>query len=391
MPLSLVQRCNPVLALYLALAMGAAWSLPFLRLAPNRLLTGEAIYLRDVLLPHGGQGGAAWLLVLAALLCVAIGLPKNRAFQAGVMVAMACSLAGAWLLAGHFASSVTPADNVYARTTLGSGFWTLCALAWMAALDAIHRLQLSTLHRLLLQGALWLPLLLSLHAGQHLSIAKEYANHRDVLLPALLRHLQIVLLAVVPALGLGLLLAWRMTKMPKLRNAVFPVLNLIQTMPSIAVFGLLMGPLAWLALQWPSLGRAGISGVGMAPAVLALLMYALLPIVRSALAGLEQVSQDTVHAARAMGMSQRQVFLQVELPLAWPVLLIGLRTALVQTIGLAAVSALVGAGGLGQIMFDGLYSAANELVMLGVIPIVLLATLADTLFKVLGALTRTEK
>jgi osmoprotectant transport system permease protein len=79
------------------------------------------------------------------------------------------------------------------------------------------------------------------------------------------------------------------------------------------------------------------------------------------------------------------------LPLAWPVLLIGLRTALVQTIGLAAVSALVGAGGLGQIMFDGLYSAANELVMLGVIPIVLLAMLADTLFKVLGALTRTEK
>jgi osmoprotectant transport system permease protein len=71
------------------------------------------------------------------------------------------------------------------------------------------------------------------------------------------------------------------------------------------------------------------------------------------------------------------------------VLLIGLRTALVQTIGLAAVSALVGAGGLGQIMFDGLYSAANELVMLGVIPIVLLATLADTLFKVLGALMRT--
>lgn len=391
MPLSLVQRCNPVLALGVALALGAAWNLPFLRLAPNRLLTGEAVYLRDVLLPHGGQVGVAWLLVLAVLLCVAIGLPKNRAFHAGVMVAMACSLAGAWSLAGHFASSATPAEEVYARTSLGSGFWTLCALAWMAALDAIHRLHLSTLHRLLLQGVWWLPLLLLLHEGQHLSIAKEYANHRDVLLPAVWRHLQIVLLAVVPALGLGLLLAWRMTKVPQLRSAVFPVLNVIQTIPSIAVFGLLMGPLAWLAIQWPSLGSAGISGVGMAPAVLALLAYALLPIVRSALAGLEQVPPDTVDAARAMGMSDRQVLLQVELPLAGPVLLIGLRTALVQTIGLAAISALVGAGGLGQIMFDGLFSAANELVVLGVIPIVILATLADTLFKVLGVLTRTEK
>jgi osmoprotectant transport system permease protein len=390
MPLSVLQRCNPVLALYVALAMAAAWGLPFLRLAPNRLLTGEAVYVGDVLLAHGGQGGAASLCVLAAL-CVAMGWPRNRVIQTGVVLAMALSLAGAWSLAGHFASSATPADNVYARTTLGSGFWTLCALAWLAALDAIHRLQLSTLQRLLLLCALWLPLLLSLNEGQHLSIAKEYANHRDVLLPALLRHLHIVFLAVVPALGLGLLLAWRMTRVPPWRTAVFTVLNLIQTIPSIAVFGLLMGPLAWLALQWPSLGHAGISGVGMAPAVLALLMYALLPIARSALAGLEQVPPDTVHAARAMGMTQRQVFLQVELPLAWPVLLIGLRTALVQTIGLAAVSALVGAGGLGQIMFDGLYSAANELVMLGVIPIVLLAMLADTLFKVLGALTRTEK
>jgi osmoprotectant transport system permease protein len=89
-----------------------------------------------------------------------------------------------------------------------------------------------------------------------------------------------------------------------------------------------------------------------------------------------------------MGMSPRQVLWQVELPLALPVLLIGLRTAVVQTTGLAAVSALVGAGGLGQIMFDGLFSAANELVILGVVPIVLLAMLADTFFKVMEALMK---
>jgi osmoprotectant transport system permease protein len=198
--------------------------------------------------------------------------------------------------------------------------------------------------------------------------------------------LEIVFLAVAPALIIGVPLAWRMTRARRLRETLFPVLNVIQTIPSIALFGLLMAPLAWLATQAPALGRLGISGVGLAPAVLALLLYALLPIVRSTMAGLEQVPAATVTAARAMGMMPLQVLWQVELPLALPALLIGLRTAVVQTTGLAAVAALVGAGGLGSIMFDGLFSAANELVMLGVIPIVLLAVLADSFFKMLGTL-----
>jgi len=86
-----------------------------------------------------------------------------------------------------------------------------------------------------------------------------------------------------------------------------------------------------------------------------------------------------------MGMSGWQILWRVELPLAWPVLLPGLRTAVTQTIGLAAVTALVGAGGLGALMFDGLFSAANDLVLLGVLPIVLMAVLADALFKGLSA------
>ena len=376
-------RWNPVLALCVALALGAAWALPFVRIAPNRLLSGEPVYLADVLQAPGGWLGAALLL---AWLCLAIAQPHKRFTQASVALVMAMSLAGLWLLAGHHASTASQGDNPLTRTALGAGFWTLAALAWLAALDAVTRLQLATLPRLVMQGALFVPLLLSLGAGQDLSIAKEYANHSDVFGPAILRHLQIVLLAIAPAVAIGVPLAWRMSRARRLRETLFPVLNVIQTIPSIALFGLLMAPLAWLAAQAPALGRLGISGVGLAPAVLALLLYALLPIVRSALAGLEQVPVATVTAARAMGMTPRQVLWHVELPLALPVLLIGLRTAVVQTTGLAAVTALVGAGGLGSIMFDGLFSAANELVMLGVIPIVLLAVLADSFFKMLGTL-----
>lgn len=389
MGLSLVHRCNPVLALYLLLALGAAYGLPFVRVAPNRLVSGEPVFLSDALLHLNGQLIVPLLLALFTLLSVAVLQPRKRITQVLVFLAMAAALACLWLLAGHIANNANNAietQNSFARTALGAGFWALGALAWLIGIDAAARLQLATLERLLLQIALLLPLLLSLNQGLNLSIAQEYANHSDVFGPAILRHLQIVMLAVAPALVIGLLLAWRMSKNRELRQAIFPVLNVLQTIPSIALFGLLMAPLAWIALQWPALSRAGIGGVGIAPAVLALLMYALLPIARSALAGLEQVPAEAVYAARAMSMSSRQILWEVELPLALPALLIGLRTAVVQTTGLAAVCALVGAGGLGQIMFDGLFSAANELVILGVIPIVLLAMLADTAFKLLGSL-----
>lgn len=383
------QRWNPVLALYVAVALGASMGLPFVRVAPNRLLSGDPIFLGDVLQRQGSPLVVALVLAVFTLLVLAIGQPQRRFTQALVSVAMAASLAGLWLLASHVSSSVSPVDRPLQRTALGAGFWTLAALAWLTALDAVARLNLATLPRLLVHIAGCLPLLLSLSEGQNLSLAKEYANHSDVVGPAVVRHLQIVLLAVVPAVVIGVPLAWRMSRSAVLRQGLFPLLNLIQTIPAIALFGLLMAPLAWLAVQLPLLGSAGIRGVGMAPAVLALFLYSLLPIVRAALAGLEQVPADTILAARAMGMSPWQIFWQIELPLELPVLLIGVRTALVQTIGLAAVCALIGAGGLGQIMFDGLFSAANELVILGVMPIVLLAMLADSFFQILETLFKT--
>lgn len=376
------QRCNPVLALCMALAMLAAWGLPFVRVAPNRLLSGEPVFLADVL-----QSPGAWLAaVLLLALAIAVVQAQRRVTQVLVVAATAATLAGLWLLAGAHAHSVAQTQSSLHRTALGAGFWALASLAWLAALDAVARLRLGTLARLAVLTATALPLFTVLGMGQELSIAQEYANRSDVFGAAVLRHLQIVLLATVPAVGLGVPLAWAMARTLRLRQALFPVLNVIQTIPSIALFGLLMAPLAWAAAHAPVLAQMSISGVGLAPAVLALLLYALLPIVRSTLAGLEQVPVAATTSARAMGMAPWQVLWQVELPLALPVLLVGLRTAVVQTTGLAAVTALVGAGGLGSIMFDGLFSAANELVMLGVLPIVLLAVLADALFKALAAL-----
>jgi osmoprotectant transport system permease protein len=195
---------------------------------------------------------------------------------------------------------------------------------------------------------------------------------------------------MVPTLLIGMPLGvWaqrRRSRQPASMSALLSMLNLIQTVPSIAMFALLMAPLAALAAAWPALARWGISGIGVAPAVIALTLYALLPMVRATMAGLDQVSAAAVEAARGMGMSARQVFWQVEVPLALPVWLSGWRITTVQAIGLAVVAALIGAGGFGAVMFQGLLSSAVDLVLLGVAPVVALALLADAGFGVAASL-----
>ena len=374
---------NPVLIVCVALGWWAAGSLPLVRVAPNRLMSGDPVFLSALV--QGGAWGAAALLLALSLAAL---LPERRALHWLVAAMAACVPAALYAMAGAHAHAIGQAGSPLVRTALGAGFWGLVILASLMCLDAVAKLRLGVLPRVLVLVVLVTPLLaaIALGYGGELSLLKEYANRSDVFTGAVLRHIQIVVLSVMASVLIGMPLAWMLTRSMQLRKLVFPVLNVIQTIPSIALFGLLMAPLAWMASHYPALAHAGISGVGLAPAVLALLLYSLLPIVRSTVAGLEQVPMAVKTSALAMGMGDLPLFWRVELPLALPVILVGLRTAVVQTIGLAAVTALIGAGGLGVLVFDGLFSAANELVVLAVLPIVLLALLADALFKVLAAL-----
>ena len=156
---------------------------------------------------------------------------------------------------------------------------------------------------------------------------------------------------------------------------MFATLNVIQTLPSVALFGLLIAPLAAI----------GLSGIGVVPALIALVGYALLPVVRQVVAGLDGVDAATLDAAAGMGLSRAQVLARVELPLAAPALIAGLRIVTVQTIGLAVVAALIGAGGLGDFVFQGLGQYAVDLVLLGALPAIGLALLADLVLRLAAA------
>ena len=374
---------NPVLASLSLLAVAALCGLPFLQLAPNRLVSGQPIYFLSML--HGPAWLVLTLSVALGLLVVWVTFKPRAVWLWSVLVLAVLGMPSLLWLAASQASISLQGELPIARAALGSGFWVTQMMLGLMVSTALQQLRANVIQKVLVTAALLLTLGSLLASGicHDLSLMKEFANRADSFLGILLRHVQIVLIAMLFTLAIGLPLAWLAHNQPKAGRALLPVLNTIQTIPSIALFGLLMAPLALLATSVPALGRAGISGVGIAPAVIALTLYGLLPVVRGTLAGLQQVPRAMVQAARALGLTRFQILMHVELPLALPVLLGGVRIAAVSCVGLAAVTALIGAGGLGSILFEGLFANAQDLVLLGVLPIVALGVLVDGLFKLL--------
>ncbi|ALJ37111.1 ABC transporter permease [Azospirillum brasilense] len=372
---------NRVALLLAAMTVVAALALPFLGFAPNRLLSGKAVALSTV--AGAGWSGAA-LLPVALLLAVPF-LRPGRAVNALYVGGGVLAAAGLVWLAGQHAVLLAATASPAARTSFGAGFWVMEAAALLAVLDGVRRLGLGPAGRVAM-GVLAAALIGGQFAAGHLdqlSIMKEYANQRDVFAGAVLRHAALVAAALVPTLLIGVPLGIAAQRSAAVGRLVFPVLNVVQTIPSIALFGLLLAPLSALAAAFPGLG---IGGVGPVPAVIALTLYSLLPIARNTAAGLAGVPEPVREAARGIGMTPRQIFWRVEAPLALPVFLAGLRITLVQAVGLAAVAALIGAGGLGAIMFQGLFANALDLVLLGAVPVILLAVAADAALKLASAL-----
>ena len=188
-------------------------------------------------------------------------------------------------------------------------------------------------------------------------------NHTEVM-ELVLEHLWLVgvamLLATLAGIPTGILLARR----PRLEKPVLAGANIIETIPSLALFGLLL-PVPWLGERADRL------------AILALALYALLPIIRNTYAGISGVDPAVIEAGRGMGLTDRQLLFQVQLPLALSVILAGVRVAVVLSIGIATIAAAIGAGGLGEYIFRGLAMVNNSLILAGAIPAALLALAAD--------------
>ena len=190
------------------------------------------------------------------------------------------------------------------------------------------------------------------------------SQNRTEVLELTLEHLWLVGVSMALAVLIGIPLGILITRWPKLNKPVLGGANIIQTVPSLALFGFLL-PVPWIGEHADRL------------AILALTLYALLPLIRNTYTGIRGVDRAVVEAGRGMGMTDRQLLFQVELPLALGVIIAGVRVATVISVGLATIAAAIGAGGLGEFIFRGLAMVSNQLILVGAIPAAALAMLAD--------------
>ena len=199
-----------------------------------------------------------------------------------------------------------------------------------------------------------------------------FARNQGQILQLTLEHLWLVGISMLLAVAAGLPLGILLTRRRSFSKPVIAAANIVQTIPSLALFGFLL-PVPWLGERSDRL------------AITALTLYALLPVIRNTYTGIVGVDPGVRETARGMGMTDRQVLLQVELPLAMGVILAGVRVATVITVGVATIAAAIGAGGLGEFIFRGVAMVDNRVILAGAIPAALLALLMDLL---LGLLER---
>lgn len=194
-------------------------------------------------------------------------------------------------------------------------------------------------------------------------IYMQFLMRRQDLVEALFRHIELVFISMALTILIGIPLSILITRVKPLRGPVLGVANVLQTIPSLALLGFMI-PLL---------------GIGSTAAIAALFLYSLLPIIRNTYTGIREVDNATIEAAKGMGMTDLQILFKIELPLAFSVIMAGIRTSTVINVGTATLAAFIGGGGLGDFILLGIQRAMSSVILLGAFPAALLALLFDWL------------
>lgn len=327
---------------------------------------------------------AVWVLVVALAL-----LPARRR-SAALALCTAALITLTVLLVGGAGARLVAAAGALSRVSFGGGLWLSIVATYVVGFAAIRGGSGAGGWDLLGRMSVWGAALFAIWmaAGGGLaatSLAMELAVRQEAFGRELGRHVWLSGLGTLLATGLAIPLGVLCSRRERLGKVVMAVVSAMQTVPTLALFGFLIVPLAALAAAYPALKDLGVGGIGPAPALVALTAYGLLPIVRNTYTALIEVDPAMKDAGRGMGMTSRQLFWRVELPVASPLVLQGVRTSAVQVVGLAALGAFIGAGGLGVFIIQGVGQTAPDLTLLGALPTISLAVAVD---RVMAAVAR---
>ncbi|AEB12251.1 ABC transporter permease [Marinithermus hydrothermalis] len=371
------------------LALAAMLALPWFISAPNPIALGSKFNTTFIhLLALAAVWPGAYLipLVVGVSLALSVGAPFRYqgwglALSAGVGLLFVYFLSETLIAAGR-------AEGLIARVALwSSGAWLSLVGFGLVFSAGVLLLRRQGYPRSLVTAVTWLPGLVVLGhilygvvaGGAENLLVLEFQREirRGQLQIHLLEHLLLTGFALAFAVGIGVPLGIWGSYRERVALVSLWVAGVIFTIPSIALFAMLLDPLAALSRAYPALRSVGISGLGAAPAITALTLYALLPVIRNTYVGLKSVPEAQVDAARGMGMTTRQILWRVQLPRAVPVIMAGVRNAAVLTVGIATIAQLIGAGGLGFYIFTGIARVSLVQILLGTIPAVLLAFSVD--------------
>jgi len=352
-------------------------SLPFswLTIKSSRIAAGTGLNLWD-----SGSWYFVALLVCLWLFCLAVSLlGKRKAHSILLGIAANSILIITFWYAGYTASNLLVDEAVAMRISLGAGVWISIVAAYILIFASRQKLDNmpAARHLVSFTGLAAIVILLSVGWLDGISIMQEFYGRETRFQQELLQHIFLFGGSVATGTVIGIPLGIWASRSGRAEKPIFFITNIMQTIPSLALFGLLIAPLSALSFAFPALREFGIRGVGATPAMIALIIYSLLPIVRNTYVSLNQIDPAVLDAGFGMGMSRSKVFRKIEVPLAAPLVLEGVRTASVQSVGNTAVAALIGAGGLGWFIFQGLGQAAADIIILGAIPIIALALVVD--------------
>lgn len=339
--------------------------LPLYNIAPNRVVTGEPLFIWDLLSRDSVLLGAG----LGAFLVLYIG------FSASLPILFAgLGMLLLWFLPAMLWNN-SPLGSGY-RLSPSTGFWFIhLVLLFQGILNnSSKRNTIISWTILIVLAAALIPF----QGSSPFSLFIEFRAQKNRLLLELLQHIKLaglsLGLSLVISIPLGILSAKKAWA-----QWFYSLAGILQTIPSLALFGLLMVPYSLLSQRFPTLRTWGISGIGMAPAITALALYAMLPLMTGIREGLRSVPEETLQAGRGLGFSAWGLLWNVEFPLALPLIMAGFRTAVVQNLGNAALAPLIGAGGLGFFIFQGIGQTSIDMVLLGVFPLLILTLGTDAL------------
>jgi osmoprotectant transport system permease protein len=422
-----------------------ALSLPWLLFKPNRLVLGSARFVWQLEPFWAVILLGCWLLLLVSSLVRL----RVRGVIFTVLIALE-ALSSGFLIGGNTDALLKDAGEI-ARVSLSGGAWLMLVALYVTSFAAKLEFRFAWLGPLL---GLLVPLLTNQFVN--LGPVVEYRVVQDQFAGQLVTHLALAISSVITASIIGFPMGVLASRNARFEGLILGGAGLLQTIPSLALFGVLLPPLAWLGREarvgvvlglmvlaaligggslmlaralksrvlvvpawvfmgfaagvflavitvilfsaltgdsksltaWARpnalLGSAGIRGIGAAPALFALTLYAFLPVVVNTFVGLRNVPAGVIDAARGMGMNNAQVFWRAEVPIALPFLFEGLRGALGLTFGIATVAALIGGGGLGFFILRGVEGNVPDLVLLGALPVALIALVLDSLMRGIG-------